>query len=109
MLKFLKNDEDFAAFRQSKSFQSKFLKIRVRYTLSQNVPRFGFIVPKKVVPKVVDRNKMKRRIKSVLAANSAKLKGADIIFYPQKALLKIDFPTLTAEVKDLFTKSKLWK
>ena len=109
MLKFLKNDQDFAAFRNSKSFQSRLLKIRVRYNLNQNVPRFGFIVPKKVVPKVVDRNKIKRRMKSVLTTINKNLKGADIIFYPQKELLKVGFENLTLEINDLFTKARLWK
>lgn len=108
-LKFLKTNQDFAAFRASKSFQSKLLKIRIRYAPNQNGLRFGFIVPKKVVPKVVDRNKIKRRIKSILAKNVSKLKFSDVIFYPQKSLLKIDFAALEQEIKDLFTKAKLWK
>ncbi|OGE73943.1 MAG: ribonuclease P protein component [Candidatus Doudnabacteria bacterium RIFCSPLOWO2_02_FULL_42_9] len=109
MLKFLKDDKDFAAFRTSKSFQNRFLKIRVRYALNQNIPRFGFIIPKKVMPKVVDRNKVKRRIKSILVQSMSKVKGADVIFYPQKGLLKQDFQTLTHDVHELFTKARLWK
>jgi ribonuclease P protein component len=109
MLKFLKTDADFAAFRASKSFQSKFLKIRVRYTPNQNGSRFGFIVPKKIMPKVVDRNKVKRRLKSILMSSAKNLKSADVVLYPQKELLKINFSELKLEVEGLFTKAKLWK
>ncbi len=109
MLNLLKTDEDFAAFRRSSAFQTKLLKIRVRSALNQNIPRFGFIVPKKLVPKVVDRNKLKRRIKSILNAYSKKMRGVDVVFYPQKALLKINYPTLKLEIEELFTKARLWK
>jgi ribonuclease P protein component len=108
-LQLLKTEQDFQAFRASKSFQTKLLKIRVHYSLNQNVPRFGFIIPKKVVPKVVDRNLLKRRIKSVLQAQGAKFKPADILFFPQKALVKKSFPLLTEEIKQLFTQARLWK
>src|SRR4051812_44773596 len=107
MLKFLKTDQDFAAFRTGKSFQGKLLKIRVRHNLNQNGPRFGFIVPKKTVPHVVDRNKIKRRIKSLLTQDVNRLKNSDIIFYPQKQLLKVPFSDLKLQLEELFTKAKL--
>ena len=108
-LTFLKTDNDFAAFRASKSFQSQVLKIRVRFRSDQNTPRFGFIVPKKVMPKVVDRNLIKRRIKSILMRTAGNLRPIDIVFYPQKDLVKKKFTDLEAEVKQLFSKAKLWK
>lgn len=108
-LTFLKTDNDFAAFKISKSFQSPVLKIRVRFRSDQNNPRFGFIVPKKVMPKVVDRNLIKRRIKSVLTRTVKDLRPIDIIFYPQKDLVKKKFGELEREVKQLFSKGKLWK
>ncbi len=108
-LKFLKTDEDFASMRASKSFQNSGLRIRVRFRSDQNVPRFGFIVPKKIMPKVVDRNLIKRRTKSILEKFLNKLKPADVIFYPQKILLKKTFTDLEAELDELFTKAKLWK
>ena len=109
MLKFLKTDQDFAQFRSSRLINGKFIKIRVRYGLNQNYPRFGFIVPKKVIPRVVDRNLLKRRIKSSLITFSRDLKAADVIFYPQKELIKKDYQFLQQAIKDLFTKAKLWK
>ncbi|MBX4191273.1 MAG: ribonuclease P protein component [Candidatus Doudnabacteria bacterium] len=108
-LKFLKTDQDFAAFRTSKSFQNSLVKLRVRFRSDQNTPRFGFIVPKKVVPKVVDRNLIKRRIKSILSKLEPKLKPADMIFYPQKSLVLKKFNELAQEIEQLFTKARLWK
>ena len=105
----LKTEQDFQAFRKSKPFQTKLLKIRVHYSQSQNIPRFGFIVPKKLVAKVVDRNLLKRRIKSVLSRQVLRVKPADVVFYPQKALVKISFEKLSEEVNQLFTQARLWK
>jgi len=108
-LAFLKTDQDFASFRSSKSFQTKLLKIRIYYASNQNITRFGFIVPKKIVPRVVDRNLLKRRIKSILQTRASRLKPCDIIFYPQKSLVTVPFAKVVIEVEDLFTKAKLWK
>jgi|GEM_PF-3319804 ribonuclease P protein component len=108
-LALLKTEQDFSNFRQSKSFQSRLLKIRVHYSLNQNNPRFGFIIPKKVLPKVVDRNKLKRRIKFVLSAEVSRVQPADVLIFPHKDLLKLKFADLTAEVRQLFTQAKLWK
>ena len=105
----LKSEQDFQAFRKSQAFQTKLLKIRVHYSPSQNIPRFGFIIPKKQVPKVVDRNLLKRRIKSVLNQTANKLKAADVVFYPQKTLVKQSFLKLTEEIKQLFSQARLWK
>jgi ribonuclease P protein component len=95
--------------RSGKSFQNLGLKIRVRFRSDQNTPRFGFIVPKKVIPKVVDRNLIKRRLKSILLKYQAKLRPADIIFYPQKDLLKKQYVRLETDLKQLLGTAKLWK
>jgi len=108
-LKFLKTDRDFAAFKASKLFTGKFLKIRVRYLSNQNPSRFGFIVPKKVLPKVVDRNLIKRRIKAILQGSQDHLRAAEILFFPEKQLVKQSFAQLSEDIKSLFTKAHLWK
>ena len=92
MLTWLKTDQDFAAFKAGKTTATKLLKIRVHYSLNQNSPRFGFIVPKKILPKVVDRNLLKRRIKSILQTSVKNLRPADILIFPSKNLLKLKFP-----------------
>lgn len=105
----LRNQKDFAAFKASKSYQSKVLKIRVHHSLNQNIPRFGFIVPKKVLPKAVDRNLLKRRIKAILSRIHKDLKPADILIYPQATLLRKTFAQISEEIKNLISAAKLWK
>jgi len=105
----LKSEQDFKNFKASKSFQGKVLKIRVHFSANQNLPRFGFIVPKRVLPSVVDRNKVKRRLKSLLQTHLAKIRPADIIFYPTKNALKLKVVELGQELELIFTNARLWK
>jgi len=108
-LHLLKTEKDFSAFRQSKSYQSRLLTLRVHFTANQNFPRFGFIVPKKVLPKVTQRNQIKRRIKSVLIKTQGKLKPADFLFFPRAGLVQVKFEQVETVVMQLFTDAKLWK
>lgn len=99
---------DFEKKRFGKAFSSQTLRIRVSYG-SQNIPRFGFIIPKKAVPKVTDRNKLKRRIKSVLRAYLNEIKPIDILIFPSINSLHKSFKDLTQELKLLFNKAKILK
>lgn len=105
----LKTDQDFKNFKANKSYQGKVFKIRVHFSANQNTPRFGFIVPKKVLPKVVDRNLIKRRLKSILQKHAPRLRPSDIIFYPGREALKWKFDELSKEVELIFSNAKLWK
>lgn len=107
-LQLLKTDKEFNLFRSSKSFSTKDLKIRVIFA-NQNNPRFGFIIPKKILPKVVDRNLIKRRMKTALLFDQKKLKPANILIFPYSGLLKKTFAGLRKELEYLFTKANLWK
>lgn len=104
----LKSQAEFEAFRASKSFASPLLKIRVR-PANQNAPRFGFIVPKKVLPKAADRNKLKRRMKSILFSIQAKLRPMDVLLFPSAMLLKKKFSALETAMLEIFSKARLWK
>ena len=105
----LNQEKDFQSFRRSKSFQSSSLRIRVISETRQNHPRFGFIVPKKVLPKVVDRNKLKRRIKTFLNHKLSRLRSADILIFPSASLLKKKYSELESELNQVFSKANLWK
>ena len=104
----LKTEADFAHNRFKKSFSSATLRVRTALS-SQNSPRFGFIIPKKVLPKVVDRNKVKRRLKSLLLKHQPSIKPFDILFFPQKTSLTRTYPELEAELLQIFKKLNLWK
>ncbi len=108
-LTLLKSERDFQAFRQSKAYSSALLRIRILSKPDQNTPRFGFIVPKKVLSKVTDRNKVKRRLKTFLLRNEPKIKSADILIFPNRELLKKKYSELELELSDLFSKARLWR
>lgn len=108
-LSLLKSEEDFAAFRKSKSYSSEFLKIRVHFRPNQNFPRFGFIISKKTVPLAANRNLLKRRLKTLLGKRFLKLYPVDVIFLPSRGLLKKK-PQEVEEILDKLLKaSRLWK
>ncbi|MBX4205021.1 MAG: ribonuclease P protein component [Candidatus Doudnabacteria bacterium] len=104
----LKNEKDFAHSRFKKSFSSQTLRLRVAQS-HEAAPRFGFIIPKKVMPKVTDRNKVKRRMKVIAGKYLKNLKPADILIFPQKTSLKLTFPSLETELVNDFKRLNLWK
>ena len=105
----LKTEREFAQFKQTRAFHSNLFRLRFTSRLNQNTPRFGFIVPKKTVNKVVDRNLIKRRLKGILAKNIEHLRIADVLIFPNKQAIKIPFAELEDQVIILFKKAGLWK
>ncbi|MBX4187573.1 MAG: ribonuclease P protein component [Candidatus Doudnabacteria bacterium] len=107
-LVFLKNDQDFANFKKSRKLVSVNFQFRWHLPKNQNIPRFGFIVPKKTVKTVADRNKIKRRVKSILAKHLEQIRPVDILFFPKLSALKISFQDLEKEVVGLFVKAGIY-
>ncbi len=105
----LKTDRDFSAFRQSKAFHARSLTLRVRFAANQNIPRFGFIVPKKLVAKATARNLLKRRLKAALVKIQPRLKACDFLLFPKVGLLETKFRDLEEMLNKLFTEANLWK
>jgi ribonuclease P protein component len=57
------------------------------------VPRLGLIVPKRVFPRAVDRNRMKRLLRELFRAHQARLGSRDILIRvtaTQPALAEIE-------------------
>ena len=105
----LKTEQDFSQFRQSQGYQTRLIRIRVRLGRNQNIPRFGFIIPKKVLPKAVHRNLLKRRMKAFLTRGLARIKPCDVLIFPKTELLKRNSEDLETELVEVFSKAKLWK
>ena len=105
----LKTEQDFQAFRKSRLYQSDSIRIRVHLGAHQNHPRFGFIVPKKSVPKAAHRNLLKRRIKAMLIKAIPKLKPVDILIFPQQRLMNKKFGDVEMVFFKLLTDAHLWK
>lgn len=108
-LNLLKTERDFSQFRMSKAYQATLLRIRVNLARNQNFPRFGFIIPKKVLPRVVDRNLIKRRLKSILQKNLSLIKPANVLIFPNAIAVKKTFADLSREVEMILKKAHLWK
>jgi ribonuclease P protein component len=104
----LKNNKDFSHERYSRAFSGKFLRIRFARA-SQNFPRFGFIVPKKIIAKATDRNKIKRRLKSLVRSRAESIKPSDIIIFPSARSLKVKYLDLTDDFNKVLQQAKLWK
>lgn len=105
---FLKTEADFSIFKKSRSLASINLKIRWHVPHDQNHPRFGFIVPKKSVKNVTDRNLMKRRLKAIIAKYLSGIHAVDILFFPKPGTIKIKYKDLETETLDLFRKAKIY-
>lgn len=103
----LKQEKDFSHQRFRKTQSSPSFRIRIAI-LSQNNPRFGFIIPKKLLPKVTDRNKLKRRVKSILFKNLNSIKPLDILIFPQRKALGRTYQQLEAELIEDLKKLNLW-
>ncbi|MBI4363477.1 MAG: ribonuclease P protein component [Candidatus Doudnabacteria bacterium] len=108
-LVFLKTSQDFSKLRfPGPSYSSPFLRIRVGRS-HQNNPRFGFIVPKKTISRVVDRNLIKRRLKSIIAQSLEYFRPVDILIFPSQQAVKIQFRQLEEQALRLFKKAGIWK
>jgi ribonuclease P protein component len=87
---------------------SENLRFRWYYPKNQNFPRFGFIIPKKAVKKVTDRNLIKRRLKSILSKHVSHIVPVDILFFPKPGTIKLKFPQLEEEVVGTLKKARIY-
>lgn len=66
------------------------------------VPGCAFVVPKKVAPKAVDRNRLRRRARAILSRVLSDLPlPIQLVFSARKAALAADFQSLEREIKIL--------
>lgn len=105
----LKTEKDYERFRKSRAYHSATITLRWISNPSQNSTRFGFIVPKKVVPKVTDRNKLKRRFKHLVGNHLERIIKADLLIFPKKPALKKTYLALELEFLNLIKQAGLWK
>ena len=104
----LRHEKDIKAlFAQSKSVFDVFLGIKYKKNkLKQS--RFAVVVGTKVSKKAVDRNKIKRRIRSVLSKHLEEFApGFDVIFLVKKEVLDKTFIEVQEAVEKVLIKSSL--
>jgi ribonuclease P protein component len=66
-------------------------------------PRIGLTVPKAMLPRAHDRNRMKRRVREAIRAQHGLLEGAvDVILHPRRPVLTLEYAALLKEVALIF-------
>ena len=67
-------------------------------------PRVGLTVPKALVSKAVDRNRIKRRLREIVRTCLPSLGGlpVDVVLHPKRSVLEADFALLEREVRQIF-------
>jgi ribonuclease P protein component len=108
MLQILKSEKDFAHGRFKKSVATGSIRIRAAWP-GQNNPRFGFIIPKKTINHATDRNKVRRRLKSIIVKNLGSIVPSDILIFPQKISLQKSFEDLEKDFISALMRLRLWK
>jgi ribonuclease P protein component len=105
----IKSKRDYEKNRYNKRFFGRYLKININPNSKTLTPRFGFIIPKKILPKVVDRNKIKRRIKYFLTQKASQVLPFDMIFFVKPEIIKAKYSEIAQDIKEVFNKAQLWK
>jgi ribonuclease P protein component len=106
----LKKRSDFDwVFKRGLKFKEDFLSLRVVNNNLKN-SRFGFIVSQKISKKATLRNKIKRRLRTIIRVKLQKIKkGLDIILVANPGLEKKDFWELEEILYTLFKKANLFQ
>lgn len=99
----LTKEKDFQeVFKKGKAIKSDFLLFRVLKN-NLNTNRFGFIVSKKVSSKATTRNKIKRRLRGVVAAELKNIKGfKDFVIVALPSINKKEFLQVKEKIVKFF-------
>ena len=104
----LRNKKDFdRVFKIGHAFKEDFLFLKfAKNNLADS--RFGFVVSKKFSNKAVIRNKVRRRLRSLIEINLLKIKkGMDCVILVRPGLEITDFWDLEKKIERLLKKSSL--
>ncbi len=89
-----------AVFRSGRRFDGRYLQLIA--TAAANPPgRAGFVVGRKVLPRAVDRNRLKRCVREMLRAARPRLEAVDLIVRLKRPLSPAEVPAAVAEAKAL--------
>ena len=101
----LTKKKDFeAVFKKGKSVKNSFLIFKIlNNNLKEN--RFGFIVSKKISNKATIRNKIKRRLRAIIAKELGGIKNyKDIIIIALPGIEKKEFSEIQSVITNFFKK-----
>jgi ribonuclease P protein component len=102
----IKKKKDFEIiFKKGKSYKNSVLILKV-LNGSLETSRFAVVVSQKVSKKATERNKIRRRITSVIETNFKDIKGVvDVVLVVLPEAKNKGFLETTEAVKDIFLKS----
>lgn len=93
-----------------KIYQSESFGISVLKREDGNIPRFGFIVSNKISPDAVQRNRIKRALKSAVKYSLTEMGGGtDVVFLAKPLSLRKSTDLLILEAKQALREAKLLK
>ena len=106
-----KTDFDLIKKIKKKSYSSYSLNLRLcNIDAGAGPSKFAVIVPNSVSKRSVLRNKLKRRVKSIILKNLDHIKnGLAVLIYLKKDSLNCSFQELEEELLEVFNKSKIFK
>jgi ribonuclease P protein component len=105
----LKKKNDFDRItKRGKAFSGNFFVMKVLKNNTKET-RFGFVVSRKTLKKAVERNKIKRRLRSILKNKIPETKkGYDVVFFAKKGIEKTEFKKLKETVEEFLKKAELY-
>lgn len=93
-----------------KTVHSPNFTISVYRRESGETPRFGFVIPNKVIPRAHDRNRIKRVLAEATRFQLATVSPlVDCVFLPKPSILKAYTADIMKEVAEAFKKAKILK
>jgi len=102
-----KNKDIEKVFKKGKKFKENFLVLKIAPNNLDKI-RFGFIVPQKFFKKATLRNKIRRKLRELIALKLKKIrKGIDVILIATPGLETKDFWEIDEVIDRLFKKARL--
>jgi len=89
-------------FKQGKRFKGKSLALIVSEDSEEK--RIGVIIAKKTFNLAVDRNKAKRRIRSIIKENMKSIPGKKVLIYATPGIRKMGYDEIKKDLIHIFQK-----
>lgn len=96
-------------YKQGERLKSPLFRLIYKNQTNQGATRLGIVVSKKAIPRIVDRNRLKRIVRAELATKIINFsKGFDIIIQANAGMKKPDPQQVRQDLALLLQKSRLF-
>lgn len=79
-----------------------FVLVVVQSGSTFNIPRFSILIGKKNIKKSTDRNKIRRRVFSIISRILPNIKPADYLIIPKKNILNAEYKDIEIDLQKTF-------